>query len=145
MKTDFENIAVAAPIETVDVDALLERSGFLPFHPLNERMIVKRIPHKDTAGSLWIPEKTRSLHQSGGDYIFLGVVVRVGPGSFPTTEREPDRPSDYVVLSEERMPMAVKVGDRILYENNRLNEVTLAGEQFVILHEQCVLAVLEGE
>jgi chaperonin GroES len=54
-------------------------------------------------------------------------VVAVGPGRYE---------------KDQRVPMDVKVGDKILYGKYSGTEVTLDGGQYLILRESDVLAVL---
>jgi len=56
-----------------------------------------------------------------------GEIIAVGPGRFE---------------KDKRVPMDVKVGDKVLYGKYSGTEVTIDGEQYLILRESDVLAVI---
>ena len=89
--------------------------------PLADRVVVK--PREDAEqmrGGLYIPDTAKEKPQQGE-------VVAVGPGRFEEGNR---------------VPMDVKVGDKILYGKYSGTEVTVDGEQYLILRESDVLAVV---
>ena len=89
--------------------------------PLHDRMIVKRLAEeKQTKGGLIIPDTAKEKPQQGE-------IVAVGPGRFE---------------KDKRVPMDVKVGDKVLYGKYSGTEVTIDGEQLLILRESDVLAVI---
>ncbi len=91
--------------------------------PLHDRVIVKRIEETENKrGSLFIPDNAKEKPQQGE-------VKAVGTGR----------------LSEkgERVPMEVKPGDRILVGKYGGSEVKVDGEEWLILREDEILAVLE--
>ena len=91
--------------------------------PLHDRVIVKRIEDTETKrGSLFIPDSAKEKPQQGE-------VKAAGTGR----------------LSEkgERVPMEVKPGDRILFGKYGGSEVKVDGEEWLILREDEILAVLE--
>ena len=91
--------------------------------PLADRIVV-RVP-KDTGmarGGLHIPDMAREKPQQGD-------VVAVGPGR-------------YDEKGGRRLPMEVKVGDRVLYGKHVGGEVVVGGERLLILRESEVLAVV---
>ena len=71
-------------------------------------------------GGLYIPDTAKEKPQQGE-------IVAVGPGRFE---------------KDKRVPMDVKVGDKVLYGKYSGTEVTVDGEQLLILRESDVLAVL---
>jgi chaperonin GroES len=92
--------------------------------PLADRIVIK--PLEDTEqmrGGLYIPDTAKEKPQQGE-------VVAVGPGK----------------MSEEgkRIPAEVKTGDRVLYGKYSGTEVTVADEQYLILRESDVLAVIKS-
>jgi len=90
--------------------------------PLADRVVIK--PLEDTEemrGGLYIPDTAKEKPQQGE-------VVAVGPG----------RTSD----EGTRIEMDVKEGDRVLYGKYSGTEVTVGGEQYLILRESDVLAVI---
>jgi chaperonin GroES len=89
--------------------------------PLADRVVVKPLEESEQMrGGLYIPDTAKEKPQQGE-------VVAVGPGRFE---------------KDQRVPMDVKVGDRILYGKYSGTEVTIDNEQLLILRESDVLAVL---
>jgi chaperonin GroES len=89
--------------------------------PLADRVVVK--PLEDTEqmrGGLYIPDTAKEKPQQGE-------VVAAGPGRFE---------------KDKRVPMEVKVGDRILYGKYSGTEVVLDGDTYLILRESDVLAIV---
>jgi chaperonin GroES len=89
--------------------------------PLADRVVVKALEETETMrGGLYIPDTAKEKPQQGE-------IVAVGPG----------RTED-----GKRIPMEVKVGDKVLYGKYSGTEVTVEGEQYLILRESDVLAVI---
>lgn len=89
--------------------------------PLADRVVVKPLEETEQMrGGLYIPDTAKEKPQQG-------TVVAVGPGRFE---------------KETRVPMEVKAGDKILYGKYSGTEVTIEGEQLLILRESDVLAVI---
>ena len=89
--------------------------------PLADRVVVKPLEETETMrGGLYIPDTAKEKPQQGE-------IIAVGPGRFEEGSR---------------VPMDVKVGDRVLYGKYSGTEVTLEGEQVLILRESDVLAVI---
>ncbi len=92
--------------------------------PLHDRVLVKRIEQEEQVrGGIIIPDTAKEKPQEAE-------VVAVGPGK---TQDDGSR-----------SPMDVKKGDRILVGKYSGSEVKLDGEDFVILREDEILAVIEG-
>jgi chaperonin GroES len=90
--------------------------------PLADRVVVKALEEAETMrGGLYIPDTAKEKPQQGE-------VMAVGPGK----------------LSEEgkRIDMELKVGDKVLYGKYSGTEITLDNEQYLILRESDVLAVV---
>jgi len=91
--------------------------------PLGERVLVKRIePQEVKKGGIIIPDTAKEKPQQGE-------VVAVGPGK----------------LSEEgkRTPMDVKKGDRVLFGKYSGTEIEIDGEEYLIMQEDDILAIIE--
>ncbi|MBA3557446.1 MAG: co-chaperone GroES [Gemmatimonadaceae bacterium] len=89
--------------------------------PLADRVVVKALEESEQMrGGLYIPDTAKEKPQQGS-------VVAAGPGRFE---------------KDKRVPMDVKVGDKILYGKYSGTEVTLDGEQYLILRESDILAVM---
>ena len=89
--------------------------------PLADRVVVKALEETEQMrGGLYIPDTAKEKPQQGE-------IVAVGPGRFDEGKR---------------VPMDVKVGDKVLYGKYSGTEVTIVGEQLLILRESDVLAVI---
>ena len=89
--------------------------------PLADRVVVKPLEETEQMrGGLYIPDTAKEKPQQGE-------IVAVGPGRYE---------------KDKRVPMDVKVGDRVLYGKYSGTEVTIDNEQYLILRESDVLAVL---
>jgi chaperonin GroES len=89
--------------------------------PLADRVVVRALEETEQMrGGLYIPDTAKEKPQQGE-------IVAVGPGRFDEGKR---------------VPMDVKVGDKVLYGKYSGTEVTLDGEQLLILRESDVLAVI---
>ena len=92
--------------------------------PLADRVVIKPLEESEQMrGGLYIPDTAKEKPQQGE-------VVAVGPGK----------------VSDEgkRIAPEVKVGDRVLYGKYSGTEVTVADEQYLILRESDVLAVVQA-
>jgi chaperonin GroES len=89
--------------------------------PLADRVVIKALEETETMrGGLYIPDTAKEKPQQGE-------IIAVGPGRFE---------------KDKRVPMDVKVGDKVLYGKYSGTEVTLDGEQYLILRESDVLAIV---
>jgi chaperonin GroES len=94
------------------------------FRPLYDRVLVKRLEaEQKSAGGLIIPDTAKEKPHEGE-------VVAVGHGR---------RLEDGTIR-----PVALKVGDRILFGKYSGDEIKIEGEEHVIIREEEVLAVLES-
>jgi len=90
--------------------------------PLADRVVVKALEEsEEMRGGLYIPDTAKEKPQQGE-------IIAVGPG----------RISD----DGNRIEMELKQGDRVLYGKYSGTEVTVSGEQYLILRESDVLAVV---
>jgi chaperonin GroES len=88
--------------------------------PLADRVVVRPMEEAESMrGGLYIPDTAKEKPQ-------VGEIVAAGPGRYE---------------KDKRVPMEVKVGDRVLYGKYSGTEVTLDGEQYLILRESDVLAI----
>src|ERR1700761_8487816 len=93
------------------------------FHPLHDRVVVRRIDaDQKTAGGIIIPDTVQEKPQEGE-------VVAVGPGS------RNDR--------GELVRTELKPGDRILFGKWSGTEVKIDGEDLLIMKESDVMGVIE--
>ncbi|WP_088287436.1 co-chaperone GroES [Kineosporia sp. A_224] len=92
--------------------------------PLEDRIVVKPLDaEQTTASGLVIPDTAKEKPQEGE-------VLAVGPGRFDDD-------------GDKRIPLDVKVGDKVLYSKYGGTEVKYGGEEFLILSARDVLAVIE--
>ena len=92
--------------------------------PLNDRIIVRRLEEQEQMrGGLYIPDTAKEKPQEGE-------VLAVGAGKV-TPE------------TGQRIPIDLKVGDRILFGKYAGNEIKLDGEEYLILREDDILGVVE--
>ena len=96
----------------------------MKINPLHDRVIVKRLEEeRKTAGGIVIPD-TAAEKPSQGEIVFAG----------------PGKTDDNGKL----IPMGVKVGDKILFGKYSGQEIKLDGEEYLIMREDEVLAVVEN-
>jgi chaperonin GroES len=92
--------------------------------PLHDRVLVKRIEQEEQVrGGIIIPDTAKEKPQEAE-------VIAVGPGK--------------VGDDGKRFTMDVKAGDRILVGKYSGSEIKIDGEDFVILREDEILAVIES-
>ena len=90
--------------------------------PLEDKIIVKQAEAQtQTASGLYIPDNAKEKPQQGE-------VLAVGPG------RRDDK--------GERIPMDVKVGDKVLYSKYGGTEVHYEGEDYLVVGARDILAIL---
>jgi chaperonin GroES len=89
--------------------------------PLHDRVVVRRFEEKESIkGGIIIPDSAKEKPQEGE-------VVAVGAG-----KRE----------KGERIPLDVKVGDRVLFGKYSGNDIKIDDEEYMILKEDEILAKL---
>src|SRR6187455_546677 len=90
-------------------------------NPLADRVVVRALEETEQMrGGLFIPDTAKEKPQQGE-------IIAVGPGRFE---------------KDVRVPMELKVGDKVLYGKYSGTEVTIDTQQFLILRESDVLAVV---
>ena len=90
--------------------------------PLGDRIVIKAAPHEDkTKGGLVLPDTVKEKPVEG-------TVFAVGEGK--------------VLDNGKRQPMDVKVNDKVIYSKYSGTEVKLDGEEYLIISERDVLAVI---
>lgn len=90
--------------------------------PLGDRVVIKRLEAEETTKSgIVLPNTAKEKPQEAE-------VVAVGPGGF---------------VNEKEVKMEVKVGDKVLFSKYSGTEVKLDGEDFIILKQDDILAIVE--
>ena len=92
--------------------------------PLHDRIILRRIEDntEKTAGGLYIPDSAKEKPQEGE-------VIAAGAGKYKE--------------NGERQALDVKEGDRVLFGKYSGSEITLDGEEYLIMREDEVLGIIE--
>ena len=93
--------------------------------PLSDRVVVLPLDEAEQMrGGLYIPDTAKEKPSQGE-------VIAVGPGK----------------VSDEgaRLEMDVKAGDKVLYGKYSGTDVTLDGEEYLIMREDEVLAVMDSK
>jgi chaperonin GroES len=91
--------------------------------PLHDRVLVRRLEEKETAkGGIIIPDTAKEKPHEGE-------VMAVGTGK---------------IEKGKRVPMDVKVGDRILFGKYTGNDITIDDQEYLILREEEILAKVSG-
>ena len=94
----------------------------LDISPMADRVVVEPLTEtEEMRGGLYIPDTAKEKPQQG-------TIVAVGPGRFND--------------DGDRIPMEVKVGDKVLYGKYAGSEVSIGGNDYLIVKESDVLAVL---
>lgn len=92
--------------------------------PLGERVVIKVLAAEEiTKGGIFLPDTATKEKPQEGE------VVAVGPGK--------------VLDNGQRAAMEVKVGDNIIYRKYGGYEVKLDGEEYLILGENEIMAIVE--
>ena len=92
--------------------------------PLHDRILVKRLEESaQRAGSIIIPDSAKEKPQQGK-------VIAAGAGKAKDDGK--------------RIPLDVRAGDKILFGKYSGQEIKLDGEEYLIMREDEVLAVVEN-
>jgi chaperonin GroES len=91
--------------------------------PLNDKILVKRLEAESkTAGGIVLPDSAKEKPRQG-TILSLGEGKRLESGA--------------------RAPFQVKVNDRVLFSSYAGNEINVNGEEYLIMTEDDILAVVE--
>ena len=94
----------------------------MKIRPLYDRIVVKRIEQQEKLqGGLYIPDSAKEKPQEGE-------VVAVGPGRWEDGQR---------------VPLDVKVGDKVIYSKYGGTEVKVEGDEYLVLSGRDVLAIVK--
>jgi len=90
--------------------------------PLADRVVIKPSEAEErTKGGIILPDTAKEKP-------VIGEIVAVGPGK--------------VTEDGKKVPMEVKVGDKVLYGKYSGTEVTIEGDQYLIMREADVFAIV---
>jgi chaperonin GroES len=94
----------------------------MKFRPLHDRVVVRRIESEEkTKGGIIIPETAKEKPQEGE-------IIAVGSGARDEAGK--------------LVPLDVKKGDRVLFGKWSGTEVTLDGEELLIMKESDILGII---
>ena len=90
--------------------------------PLADRVVIKPSPAEEKSkGGIILPDTAKEKP-------VVGEVVAVGPGK--------------VGDDGKKIPMEIKVGDKVLYGKYSGTEVTVDGEEYLIMREADIFAIM---
>jgi len=91
--------------------------------PLNDKILVKRVEAEEkTAGGILLPDTAKEKPRQGK-------ILSLGDGKLLDTGK--------------RAAFQVKEGDRVLFSSYAGNEVQVDGEEYLIMSEEDILAVID--
>lgn len=90
--------------------------------PLGDRVVIKKVEAEETTKSgIVLPGSAKEKPQ-------MAEVVAVGPGG---------------VVDGKEITMEVKIGDKVIFSKYSGNEVKIDGEEYTILRQEDILAIVE--
>ena len=94
----------------------------MKIRPLADRVVIKKVEAEEkTASGIVLPGAAKEQPQ-------IAEVVEVGPGG---------------VVDGKEITMELKVGDRVIFQKYSGTEVKLEGQEYTILRQSEILAVVE--
>ncbi|MBA9033043.1 co-chaperone GroES [Rhizobium leguminosarum] len=97
----------------------------MPFRPLHDRILVRRVDSEEkTKGGIIIPDTAKEKPQEGE-------VITVGPGARND--------------AGQIQALDVKAGDRILFGKWSGTEIKINGEDLLIMKESDVMGIIESQ
>lgn len=92
--------------------------------PLGDRVVIKRLDAEEkTKSGIIIPDNAKEKPQQGE-------VVAVGPGAWDED-------------GEKRIPLDVKVGDKVLFGKWSATEVKIDGQELLVMKQDDVIAIVK--
>ena len=94
----------------------------MKIRPLADRVVIKKVEAEEkTASGIILPGSAKEPPH-------VAQVIEVGPGGF---------------VDGNEVKMEVEVGDKVIYSKYAGNEVKIDGEEYIILRQSDILAVIE--
>ncbi|ADL52658.1 co-chaperone GroES [Clostridium cellulovorans] len=94
----------------------------MKLRPLGDRVVIKRVEAEETTkGGIILTASAKEKPQ-------MAEVIAAGPGG---------------VIDGHEVKMELKVGDKVLFSKYSGNEIKFEGEEFIILSQREILAVVE--
>lgn len=95
----------------------------MKFRPLHDRVVVRRVEaNEKTAGGIIIPDTVKEKPQEGE-------VVAIGTGARDESGKV--------------VPLDVKAGDRIVFSKWSGTEITVNGEELLVMKESDIIGILD--
>lgn len=105
------------------VAAKKKSKSAVKLQPLGDRIVVERdVTEATTVGGIYLPENAK-------DKPSRGTVISIGDGK--------------LLADGSRAELQVKVGDRVLFTSYGPNEIKLGDDEFLLMREDDVLAVID--
>ncbi|PMQ00731.1 MAG: co-chaperone GroES [Dictyoglomus sp. NZ13-RE01] len=96
----------------------------MKLRPIGDRVVVKVLEQEEkTKGGIVLPDTAKEKPQQGK-------VIAVGSGR--------------ILDNGQKVPLEIKEGDRVIFAKYAGTEVKIEGEEYLILSERDILAVIEG-
>ena len=96
----------------------------MSIRPLHDRVVIKRLDEeRKSSGGIVIPD-------TAAEKPIRGSVIAIGPGKMLTDGKV--------------VPLALKKGDVVVFGKYAGTEVKLNGEEFIVMREDDIMAVVEG-
>lgn len=90
--------------------------------PLGDRVVLKQsVPEETTKSGIVLPSQAKEKPQ-------YAEVVEVGPG---------------IVEDGKKIPMEVKIGDKVIYQRYAGTEVKLGEDEYILVKQTDILAIVE--
>lgn len=90
--------------------------------PLADRVVIQQLEAEEkTKGGIILTNQSKEKPQEA-------IVIEVGPGA---------------TVDGKVVPMQVKAGDKVIYSKYAGNEIKLDGEEYIIVKENDILAIVE--
>ena len=94
----------------------------MKLEPLGDRVVLKREEAEErTASGLFLAGNAKEQPQ-------LAEVIAVGPGA---------------LVDGKRVPMDVKVGDKVFYSKYGGSEIKLDGEEYIVISQSEIMAIVK--
>jgi len=94
----------------------------MKIRPLADRVVIKKVEAEEkTTSGIILPGSAKEQPQ-------MAQVIEVGPGGF---------------VDGNEIKMEVEVGDKVIYSKYAGNEVKIDSEEYIILRQSDILAVIE--
>ena len=104
--------------------AKTKKTTSVGIHPLLDNVLIRPLEAETkTASGIILPDTVKEKPQTG-------VVMAVGQGSWNED-------------GDKRLPMQVKVGEKVMYKKWGGNEVKVAGEEWMLVEQKDILAIVE--